>query len=232
MSIRELARKALDRIEAERVQSVQLKLNKPEQAEQGLGTGVSKALVQCSNARELNTEQNDWAARHEHQWTEAVVQFASPEKTRIEQAEQQAEQAEQEPDPVEVDASEREAIAVELGGVPEVYAQAFAAIPAGRPADIPRARWDRFIDDAGRFLDQWGREAERLGWHPEDLLGLHPVAPLARYDRMGLLWMAQGVAVVRLTDRAAELANKLVYYRRPNGTTSWPPRERGSARNL
>jgi hypothetical protein len=223
MSIRELARKALDRIEAERVQSVQPKLNKPEQAEQGPGRGVSEALVQCSNARELNTEQNDWAARHDHQRTEAVVQFASPEKTRIEQAEQA--------DP-EVDAAEREAIAVELGGVPEVYAQAFAAIQARRPADIPRARWDRFIDDAGSFLDRWGREAERLGWHPEDLFGLHPVAPLARYDHVGLLWMAQGVPVVRLTDRAAELANKLVYYRRPNGTPCWPPRERGSARNL
>jgi hypothetical protein len=24
----------------------------------------------------------------------------------------------------------------------------------------PQNRWERFIDDAGRFLDQWGAEAE------------------------------------------------------------------------
>jgi hypothetical protein len=49
-------------------------------------------------------------------------------------------------------------------------------------------RWHQFISDAGTFLDQWSREAERLGWRAKELFGLHPVAPMARYDRMGLIW--------------------------------------------
>jgi len=114
-----------------------------------------------------------------------------------------------------VDEAEREAIAIELGGVPEIYAKAFAAIQAHPPADIPQNRWERFIDDAGRFLDQWGAEAERLGWAPEELFGLDPIAPMARYDRMGLIWMLHGETVLELTAEGARLAGGLAFYRRP-----------------
>jgi hypothetical protein len=33
----------------------------------------------------------------------------------------------------------------------------------------------------------WADGAEQLGWTLEELFGLHPDAPIARYDRMGLL---------------------------------------------
>jgi hypothetical protein len=64
------------------------------------------------------------------------------------------------------------------------------------------------------FLDQWGREAERLGWGAEELFGLHPDAPMARYDRMGLIWMLKGECVVALTAAGAKLSSELTFYRK------------------
>jgi hypothetical protein len=113
-----------------------------------------------------------------------------------------------------VDEAEREAIAIELGGVPEIYAGAFAAIQAHPPADVPHDRWERFIDDAGRFLDRWGAEAERQGWTADDLFGLDPIAPMARYDRMGLIWMLHGESVVALDVKQAKLVGGLAFRRR------------------
>jgi hypothetical protein len=41
----------------------------------------------------------------------------------------------------EPDLAEREAIAIEMSGVPKAYARAFADIQANRPANVPRQRW-------------------------------------------------------------------------------------------
>ena len=114
----------------------------------------------------------------------------------------------------EIDKDEREAIAVELGGVPLLYARAFADIQAHPPPDVPRERWHRFVVDAGRFLDQWGSDAERLGWNVADLFGLDPVKPMARYDNMGMVWMLKGETVIELTAKAARLSGGLTFYRR------------------
>lgn len=113
-----------------------------------------------------------------------------------------------------IDEAEREAIAIEMGGVPLIYAKPFAAIQARPPADVPDDRWQQFIDDGGLFIDAWGRQAERLGWTAADLFGLHPVVPMARYDRMGLLWTLKGQRVVALTATEARLSGRLAYYRR------------------
>jgi hypothetical protein len=113
----------------------------------------------------------------------------------------------------EIDEAEREAIAIELGEAPLVYARALAAIQAHPPADVPSERWQTFIDDAALFLDQWGKQAQRLGWTVEDLFGLHPRAPMARYDHMGLLWMLRGELVVALTSIEARLSGGLAHYR-------------------
>src|SRR4029077_954308 len=67
----------------------------------------------------------------------------------------------------EIDEAEREAIAVELGGIPTIYASEFARLQAQPPAEVPRDRWHQFINDAGLFLDRWGRQAEALGWRPD-----------------------------------------------------------------
>ena len=60
----------------------------------------------------------------------------------------------------EIDEAEREAIAIELGGVPVLYATEFARLQAQAPAEVPRDRWHQFINDAGLFVDHWGRQAE------------------------------------------------------------------------
>ena len=51
-------------------------------------------------------------------------------------------------------------------GARRAWAEAMAQLdPANPPADVPLARWQRFIDDCGRFLDQgWANRAEALGW--------------------------------------------------------------------
>ena len=97
--------------------------------------------------------------------------------------------------------------------MPTVYALAFAQIQANAPPEVPLERRHQFINDAGIFLDQWGHEAERLGWTAEALFGLHPAAPLARYDRMGLIWMPKGECVVALTATGARLSDGLRFYR-------------------
>ena len=74
--------------------------------------------------------------------------------------------------PIEIDEAEREAIAIELGGVPIIYASEFARLQAHPPAEVPRDRWDQFINDAGLFFDRWGKQAEALGWRPDELFGL------------------------------------------------------------
>ena len=114
----------------------------------------------------------------------------------------------------EIDEAEREAIAIELGGVPIIYASEFARLQAHAPAEVPRNRWDQFINDAGLFFDRWGKQAEALGWRPDELLGLHPEAPMARYDRMGLIWMLRGETVIDITKTAARLSGGLTFYRK------------------
>ncbi len=53
------------------------------------------------------------------------------------------------------------------GGVPDLYAAAFAEMQVGRGSQIPNhSEYERAADDAGRLLDAWCREAERLGWSP------------------------------------------------------------------
>jgi hypothetical protein len=84
-------------------------------------------------------------------------------------------------------------------------AAAFAALERQWPASIPVDRWQRAVDDGCRFLGQWAEQAEALGWTADDLFGLHPAAPLTRYDRMGLVWLLRGKKVVALTAAAATI---------------------------
>ena len=115
---------------------------------------------------------------------------------------------------LKIDQAEREAIAIELGGVPAVYASSFARLQAEPPAEVPRDRRHQSINDAGLFLDHWGRQAEALGWRTDELFGLDPVAPMARYDRMGFIWLLKGERVVALTATGAKLSGGLTFYGR------------------
>lgn len=99
----------------------------------------------------------------------------------------------------------------EGSGVPEEWAEGLARLdPACPPLDVPAKRWSRFVDDCGRFLDDWAARAADLGWRVEDAFGCHPRAPFARLDHAGLAWMLNGRPIVELTAETATIAT-------PNG---------------
>jgi hypothetical protein len=45
----------------------------------------------------------------------------------------------------------------------------------------------------------WAVKLNSLAWGAEELFGLHELAPMARYDQMGLIWLLKGEHVVALT---------------------------------
>lgn len=101
---------------------------------------------------------------------------------------------------------ERAAIAQHEGGVPQHYAFRFAELQHECPADIALARWHLAINDAGRFLDQWGRNAHALGWLGSDLFGrAQPTA--TALATMGLVWRLNGRRVLALTAAGAHLSD-------------------------
>ena len=109
---------------------------------------------------------------------------------------------------------------------PVSYASALAVLRAECPAYVDAADWQQAIEDGHRFVTQWGKQAEALGWAPADLFGLQipPEKPapnyrrLSRYDKTGLVWLLHSRRVVELTkDKAViETATGTVSYRRYN----------------
>jgi hypothetical protein len=107
----------------------------------------------------------------------------------------------------EADQAEREAKAIELGGVPTLYARTFAMIQVRPARDVPPARWNTFVDDAGRFLDSWGQRAVELDWSVADLFN-------RQGPQTGLLWSLQGQTVTDLSARTAKLSDGLIFRKR------------------
>jgi hypothetical protein len=93
------------------------------------------------------------------------------------------------------------------------FAAALASLLANNPTRDER-RWLLACDDAAVFLLEWGRQAEALGWTKDDLFGLHPLSPLARYDAIGLIWLLKGRRVRSLTTGEAVLQDDLRFRRR------------------
>jgi hypothetical protein len=89
----------------------------------------------------------------------------------------------------------------------------FSELERRCPAYVEPARWQVAVEDAKRFLAQWGEQAETLGWTGRDLFELdqppadpHPrYSRLARYDHTGLVWLLQGNPVVALTATTAAI---------------------------
>jgi len=102
---------------------------------------------------------------------------------------------------------ERAAIIEYDGRTPRAWAEALARLDrANPPLDVSLERWQQFIDDCERFLDQgWASRAEAFGWGALDLFGCDRERPLARYDHMGLLWIIQGGRLVALTAQIATI---------------------------
>ncbi len=82
------------------------------------------------------------------------------------------------------------------GGIPALYAEAFAQMQAGCPAGMTNARWQQAVNDAGLFLDAHGAAAAALGWRTDDLF-----APT------GFVWALEGETVTCLSSSQAVLSD-------------------------
>jgi len=100
---------------------------------------------------------------------------------------------------------ERASIVEHDGKIPRAWAEGFARLdPEQPPADVPLRRWQRFVDDVGRFLDSsFCVVATALGWGPLDLFGCDRDRPFARIDQQGLCWLIAGNRLVDLSENAA-----------------------------
>jgi hypothetical protein len=107
---------------------------------------------------------------------------------------------------IEID--ERAAIAIHEGGIPEIYAEAFAHLQTAQPIWVDHSRWLQAINDVGRFLDQWGGEAERLQWTADDLFR-KPVRMRAPIGNCGLCWAISGRDVVLIEASSVTLSDGL-----------------------
>jgi hypothetical protein len=75
--------------------------------------------------------------------------------------------------------------------VPEPYLDAWATFQVQCPGGMMEQTWRQAIDDAGRFLAQWGKLADSFGWTPGE-----------RDGAMGLAWWLTGRAVTALGPRS------------------------------
>jgi hypothetical protein len=91
-------------------------------------------------------------------------------------------------------------------------AKAYLRLRRGPPDGVDDARWRAALTDGDAFMETWGDQAEALGWTTADLFGLHPKAPLSRYEAMGLFWLLRGRPVMFLTRTEAII-------RTPTGAT-------------
>lgn len=107
---------------------------------------------------------------------------------------------------------ERAAIIEFDAGAPRAWAEALARLDVNRPpGDVSLKRWQRFIDDCGRFLDEgWAAHAIAIGWGPLDLFGCDRDRPFTRVEHAGLLWLLGG-------DKLTDLRRDSAVIERPNG---------------
>jgi hypothetical protein len=94
----------------------------------------------------------------------------------------------------------------EPGGAPPEWHAILAELERHTCPDwMSRERWDLLLGDAESFLTLWGSTASALGWVALDLYGAHPVAPAARFDVMGFLFLVQGGSVPVITAHSASI---------------------------
>ena len=104
------------------------------------------------------------------------------------------------------------------GGAPSDWYAILAELEQRNCPDwLAPDRWAVMLSDAESFLSRWGTVAHSLGWTAVDLFGVHPVAPAARFDVMGLFPLLHGGAVIALTEDVATIrrsSNAILTYRR------------------
>jgi hypothetical protein len=96
---------------------------------------------------------------------------------------------------------ERAAVLWDGTSAPLEWIEGFARLNVTRrPKGFSQAQWERVLDDGGRFLDGgWAEKAADVGWSAKDAFGVHPLAPNARYDAMGLVPLMRGGEIIDLT---------------------------------
>jgi hypothetical protein len=97
---------------------------------------------------------------------------------------------------------ERQSMAEIEGGIPALYSEGFARLQLTPPPGLSIPRWLQAVDDAGRFLDAFGQQAQALGWRADDLF---------RAD--GLVRTLQGAHVITLTSTTAALSDGRIFKR-------------------
>jgi len=77
--------------------------------------------------------------------------------------------------------------------------------------------WRHLLLDAETFFQRWSAQAQLLGWSDVELLGVHPCAPAARYDAMGLVLLIKRGEVIELQGQCATIRSQggsLLAYRK------------------
>jgi len=98
------------------------------------------------------------------------------------------------------DFEEHAAIVEFDAAVPREWAEGYAVlcIMPMHP-DYTEERWQRLIDDSGRFLDSWAVQVAAMGWTAPEVFGVHPDAPDARIDLKGLVPCIDGADIVAVS---------------------------------
>ena len=110
-------------------------------------------------------------------------------------------------DPAEL----QEPIGMASGSLPERYLDAWARLQCQRPFGASDQEWWQVIDDAGRFLDQWGSRAVEFGWTAGDLFDV------PRDDKPGgLVWFLGGESVQAIGPRRMVTQDGRVFNRFEN----------------
>ena len=88
------------------------------------------------------------------------------------------------------------------------------------PETVAPDSWAAFLGSCESFMaSPWPGKAASMGWDAYDLFGCHNLKPVARVDRMGLLWLLRGGGVIALTSEAAVIempsGSRLTYRTNP-----------------
>jgi hypothetical protein len=99
--------------------------------------------------------------------------------------------------------------------------------PDRPPRDVPAGRWQQFISDARRLVDDgWAEKAAEFGWAASELFGCDERRPFTRIDRMGLAWFIKGGRVIAMPIRAAVIelpvGVRQTYRRKPSASGGVP----------
>ena len=98
-------------------------------------------------------------------------------------------------------------------GPPDWQAGLNRLAEAPAPGGVSPWRWGDFVQRAVCFCDNWAEAALAHGWTAETLFGLHPAAPLLRFDAMGVAFLGTDAVVVSVEP-------EVIVFRAANGTTT------------